>query len=145
MFVLQISMSGWLTGRYNFHCQPVDYSNHPKTLRVSHIIGQKDRSSDYKWLSANKQFTVWFSLLFLWTYFILLSYIHKHFTLRPVTIDLWFAWGKNSWMLVIIVCWWYSPYHIDIFVITIFQMYSIINNADLYLCSKNIHINILYE
>lgn len=33
-FQLQIALSGWLTGHYNFRCQPVDYSNHPKTLRV---------------------------------------------------------------------------------------------------------------
>ncbi|XP_066996656.1 very long chain fatty acid elongase AAEL008004 isoform X1 [Anabrus simplex] len=32
----EISMSGWLTGRYNFRCEPVDYSNHPKTLRMVH-------------------------------------------------------------------------------------------------------------
>lgn len=31
---LQIGISGWLTGHYNFRCQPVDYSNHPSTLRV---------------------------------------------------------------------------------------------------------------
>lgn len=31
---LQIGKSGWLTGHYNFRCQPVDYSNHPSTLRV---------------------------------------------------------------------------------------------------------------
>ena len=31
---LQIGRSGWLTGHYNFRCQPVDYSNHPSTLRV---------------------------------------------------------------------------------------------------------------
>lgn len=32
--LLQIGCSGWLTGDYNFRCQPVDYSNDPKTLRV---------------------------------------------------------------------------------------------------------------
>ncbi|KAK7790394.1 hypothetical protein R5R35_012390 [Gryllus longicercus] len=32
----EISMSGWVTGHYNFRCQPVDYSNHPKTLRMVH-------------------------------------------------------------------------------------------------------------
>ncbi|KAG4068363.1 hypothetical protein HA402_007883 [Bradysia odoriphaga] len=32
----EISISGWLTGHYNFRCQPVDYSNHPKTLRMVH-------------------------------------------------------------------------------------------------------------
>lgn len=31
---LQIALSGWLTGHYNFRCQPVDYSNSPRTLRV---------------------------------------------------------------------------------------------------------------
>lgn len=34
VIVLQIGTSGWLTGRYSYRCQPVDYSNHPKTLRV---------------------------------------------------------------------------------------------------------------
>ncbi|XP_062563470.1 elongation of very long chain fatty acids protein AAEL008004 isoform X1 [Armigeres subalbatus] len=32
----EIGISGWLTGHYNFRCQPVDYSNHPKTLRMVH-------------------------------------------------------------------------------------------------------------
>uniref|UniRef100_A0A1L8DYD7 Elongation of very long chain fatty acids protein n=1 Tax=Nyssomyia neivai TaxID=330878 RepID=A0A1L8DYD7_9DIPT len=32
----EISISGWLTGHYNFRCQPVDYSNHPKTMRMVH-------------------------------------------------------------------------------------------------------------
>lgn len=32
--LLQIAFSGWLTGHYNFRCQPVDYSNNPRTLRV---------------------------------------------------------------------------------------------------------------
>ncbi|XP_055678558.1 elongation of very long chain fatty acids protein AAEL008004 isoform X1 [Lutzomyia longipalpis] len=32
----EISISGWLTGHYNFRCQPVDYSNHPRTLRMVH-------------------------------------------------------------------------------------------------------------
>lgn len=32
----EIGVSGWLTGHYNFRCQPVDYSNHPKTLRMVH-------------------------------------------------------------------------------------------------------------
>ncbi|XP_046390264.1 elongation of very long chain fatty acids protein AAEL008004-like isoform X1 [Ischnura elegans] len=32
----EIGMSGWLTGHYNFRCQPVDYSNHPVTLRMVH-------------------------------------------------------------------------------------------------------------
>lgn len=36
-FDFQIALSGWLTGHYNFRCQPVDYSNHPKTLRVGVI------------------------------------------------------------------------------------------------------------
>lgn len=31
---LQIGISGWLTGHYSFRCQPVDYSNNPRTLRV---------------------------------------------------------------------------------------------------------------
>lgn len=32
---LQLGISGWLTGRYNFQCEPVDYTNNPMTLRVS--------------------------------------------------------------------------------------------------------------
>lgn len=32
----EISVSGWLTGHYNFRCQPVDYSNNPRTLRMVH-------------------------------------------------------------------------------------------------------------
>lgn len=32
----EIGISGWLTGHYNFRCQPVDYSNHPSTLRMCH-------------------------------------------------------------------------------------------------------------
>lgn len=32
----EIGISGWLTGHYNFRCQPVDYSNHPSTLRMVH-------------------------------------------------------------------------------------------------------------
>lgn len=35
---LQIGFSGWLTGHYNFRCQPVDYSNHPNTLRVIFLL-----------------------------------------------------------------------------------------------------------
>ncbi|XP_055903892.1 elongation of very long chain fatty acids protein AAEL008004 isoform X1 [Eupeodes corollae] len=30
----EIASSGWLTGHYNFRCQPVDYSNNPRTLRM---------------------------------------------------------------------------------------------------------------
>ncbi|CAO1434978.1 unnamed protein product [Diamesa serratosioi] len=30
----EIGFSGWLTGHYNYRCQPVDYSNHPRTLRM---------------------------------------------------------------------------------------------------------------
>ncbi|GLH15860.1 Elongation of very long chain fatty acids protein AAEL008004 [Gryllus bimaculatus] len=37
-----ISMSGWVTGHYNFRCQPVDYSNHPKTLRFFFILRKKN-------------------------------------------------------------------------------------------------------
>lgn len=32
----EIAISGWLTGHYNFRCQPVDYSNSPRTLRMVH-------------------------------------------------------------------------------------------------------------
>ncbi|XP_065074750.1 very long chain fatty acid elongase AAEL008004 isoform X1 [Ochlerotatus camptorhynchus] len=32
----EIGISGWLTGHYDFRCQPVDYSNHPSTLRMVH-------------------------------------------------------------------------------------------------------------
>ncbi|XP_054082122.1 elongation of very long chain fatty acids protein AAEL008004 isoform X3 [Zeugodacus cucurbitae] len=32
----EIAISGWLTGHYNFRCQPVDYSNNPRTLRMVH-------------------------------------------------------------------------------------------------------------
>lgn len=35
LWLLQLGVSGWFTGHYNFRCQPVDYSNHPKTIRVS--------------------------------------------------------------------------------------------------------------
>lgn len=31
---LEIGMSGWLTGRYNWRCQPVDYSNSPDSIRA---------------------------------------------------------------------------------------------------------------
>lgn len=34
---LQIGMSGWLTGDYSLRCQPVDYSDRPKVLRVGDI------------------------------------------------------------------------------------------------------------
>ncbi|XP_055381231.1 elongation of very long chain fatty acids protein AAEL008004-like isoform X3 [Condylostylus longicornis] len=30
----EIGMSGWFTGHYNFRCQPVEYNNHPRTLRM---------------------------------------------------------------------------------------------------------------
>ncbi|VVC25766.1 ELO family [Cinara cedri] len=33
----EIGMSGWLTGRYNFRCEPVDYSNHPMTVRMVNV------------------------------------------------------------------------------------------------------------
>ncbi|KAK4875916.1 hypothetical protein RN001_012338 [Aquatica leii] len=32
----EIGMSGWLTGRYSLRCQPVDYSNHPNSIRMTH-------------------------------------------------------------------------------------------------------------
>ncbi|XP_032593415.1 elongation of very long chain fatty acids protein AAEL008004 isoform X1 [Drosophila grimshawi] len=32
----EIGQSGWLTGHYSFRCQPVDYSNNPRTLRMVH-------------------------------------------------------------------------------------------------------------
>ncbi|XP_034488010.1 elongation of very long chain fatty acids protein AAEL008004 isoform X1 [Drosophila innubila] len=32
----EIGISGWLTGHYSFRCQPVDYSNNPRTLRMVH-------------------------------------------------------------------------------------------------------------
>jgi len=32
----EIGMSGWLTGRYSWRCQPVDYSNHPNSIRMTH-------------------------------------------------------------------------------------------------------------
>ncbi|XP_017847072.1 elongation of very long chain fatty acids protein AAEL008004 isoform X1 [Drosophila busckii] len=32
----EIGVSGWLTGHYSFRCQPVDYSNNPRTLRMVH-------------------------------------------------------------------------------------------------------------
>ncbi|PSN51448.1 Elongation of very long chain fatty acids protein [Blattella germanica] len=33
---LEIGMSGWLTGQYSLRCEPVDYSNHPVTVRMVH-------------------------------------------------------------------------------------------------------------
>ncbi|XP_069674902.1 very long chain fatty acid elongase AAEL008004-like [Periplaneta americana] len=33
----EIGMSGWLTGHYSFRCEPVDYSNHPLTIRMVHV------------------------------------------------------------------------------------------------------------
>ncbi|XP_026813756.1 elongation of very long chain fatty acids protein AAEL008004-like isoform X1 [Rhopalosiphum maidis] len=33
----ELGISGWLTGRYNFRCEPVDYSNHPMTLRMVNV------------------------------------------------------------------------------------------------------------
>ncbi|XP_025205782.1 elongation of very long chain fatty acids protein AAEL008004-like [Melanaphis sacchari] len=33
----ELGISGWLTGRYNFRCEPVDYSNDPMTLRMVNI------------------------------------------------------------------------------------------------------------
>lgn len=50
----EISMSGWLTGRYNFRCQPVDYSNHPKTLRMVHAC----------WWYYFSKFTEFFDTIF---------------------------------------------------------------------------------
>jgi hypothetical protein len=38
---LQIGISGWLTGHYNFRCQPVEYNNSPRTLRVSWCTQQE--------------------------------------------------------------------------------------------------------
>ncbi|XP_046670873.1 elongation of very long chain fatty acids protein AAEL008004 isoform X1 [Homalodisca vitripennis] len=33
----ELSISGWLTGHYSLRCQPVDYSNNPRTLRMVHV------------------------------------------------------------------------------------------------------------
>ncbi|KAK9871683.1 hypothetical protein WA026_014132 [Henosepilachna vigintioctopunctata] len=33
----EIAMNGWLTGEYNWRCQPVDYSNKPSTIRMVHM------------------------------------------------------------------------------------------------------------
>uniref|UniRef100_A0ABK9MMD7 Elongation of very long chain fatty acids protein n=1 Tax=Glossina morsitans morsitans TaxID=37546 RepID=A0ABK9MMD7_GLOMM len=32
----EIAMSGWLTGHYSFRCQPVEYNNNPRTIRMVH-------------------------------------------------------------------------------------------------------------
>ncbi|XP_050536828.1 elongation of very long chain fatty acids protein AAEL008004-like isoform X2 [Daktulosphaira vitifoliae] len=33
----ELSMSGWLTGRYSFRCEPVDYTDDPTTLRMVNV------------------------------------------------------------------------------------------------------------
>ncbi|XP_013103165.1 elongation of very long chain fatty acids protein AAEL008004 isoform X3 [Stomoxys calcitrans] len=32
----EIGISGWLTGHYSFRCQPVEYSNNPRVIRMVH-------------------------------------------------------------------------------------------------------------
>ncbi|XP_019891804.1 elongation of very long chain fatty acids protein AAEL008004 isoform X3 [Musca domestica] len=32
----EIGISGWLTGHYSFRCQPVEYNNNPRTIRMVH-------------------------------------------------------------------------------------------------------------
>lgn len=50
----EIGMSGWLTGFYSYHCQPVDYSNHPATLRMVHAC----------WWYYFSKFTEFFDTIF---------------------------------------------------------------------------------
>ncbi|XP_021940633.1 elongation of very long chain fatty acids protein AAEL008004-like isoform X2 [Zootermopsis nevadensis] len=50
----EIGMSGWLTGRYNLRCEPVDYSNHPVTIRMVHAC----------WWYYFSKFTEFFDTIF---------------------------------------------------------------------------------
>ncbi|XP_063226669.1 very long chain fatty acid elongase AAEL008004-like isoform X2 [Bacillus rossius redtenbacheri] len=50
----EIGMSGWLTGNYNFRCEPVDYSNRPQTLRMVHVC----------WWYYFSKFTEFFDTIF---------------------------------------------------------------------------------
>lgn len=50
----ELSMSGWLTGHYSLRCQPVDYSNHPVTLRMVHVC----------WWYYFSKFTEFFDTIF---------------------------------------------------------------------------------
>lgn len=50
----EIAISGWLTGHYNFRCQPVDYSNNPRTLRMVHAC----------WWYYFSKFTEFFDTIF---------------------------------------------------------------------------------
>lgn len=51
---LEIGMSGWLTGRYSLRCEPVDYSNHPVTIRMVHAC----------WWYFFSKFTEFFDTIF---------------------------------------------------------------------------------
>lgn len=53
--ILQIAISGWLTGHYNFRCQPVDYSNNPRTLRVCVLLFEKQNKKKTKIKSNNSR------------------------------------------------------------------------------------------
>lgn len=50
----EIGMSGWFTGFYSYRCQPVDYSNHPSTLRMVHAC----------WWYYFSKFTEFFDTIF---------------------------------------------------------------------------------
>lgn len=50
----ELSMSGWLTGHYSLRCQPVDYSNHPVTLRMVNVC----------WWYYFSKFTEFFDTIF---------------------------------------------------------------------------------
>jgi len=50
----EIGRSGWLTGHYSFRCQPVDYSNHPSTMRMVHAC----------WWYYFSKFTEFFDTIF---------------------------------------------------------------------------------
>lgn len=54
LWYLQIALSGWLTGHYNFRCQPVDYSNSPRTLRVrGYVVTIKKQNRHTKTVLKN--------------------------------------------------------------------------------------------
>lgn len=50
----EIGFSGWFTGRYNYQCQPVDYSKHPQTMRMVHAC----------WWYYFSKFTEFFDTIF---------------------------------------------------------------------------------
>lgn len=57
LWLFQLCMSGWVTGRYSLRCQPVDYSNHPETMRVnSHFTSECCFEHIYITATENRNF-----------------------------------------------------------------------------------------